>query len=112
MTSCKFIGLGHDFEAEREFFEERAGILEFDGGFARDEAERRARVETLAYYFEGDANVILRKAAAQGVQVQLLNGRLLATGPAEARTKWTDTLERFRTVLVPLLKPEAPASRR
>jgi hypothetical protein len=27
---------------EREDYEERAAILEFDGGFSRDEAERRA----------------------------------------------------------------------
>jgi hypothetical protein len=29
----------------REMFEERAAIMEFDGGLARDEAEGRARVE-------------------------------------------------------------------
>ena len=34
----------------REFFEERAGIIEFDGGFSRAEAERRAYLETIARY--------------------------------------------------------------
>jgi hypothetical protein len=29
----------------RELFEERAAIIEFDGGFPREEAERRARLE-------------------------------------------------------------------
>lgn len=31
-------------ESEREDFEERAAIMEFDGGFNRYEAERRALV--------------------------------------------------------------------
>ena len=30
-------------EAQREQFEERAAILEFDAGLSRDEAEKRAR---------------------------------------------------------------------
>jgi hypothetical protein len=29
-------------EEEKELFDERAGILEFDGGFSREEAERMA----------------------------------------------------------------------
>lgn len=33
--------------AEREFFEERAAIIEYDGGLPRDEAERRALDEIL-----------------------------------------------------------------
>lgn len=33
-------------EGMREWFEERAGIMEYDGGLSRAEAERRARVET------------------------------------------------------------------
>ena len=32
----------------REFFEERAGILEFDAGMSRLEAERRALIQTLS----------------------------------------------------------------
>ena len=34
---------GQSFDVVREAFEERAAILEFDGGLSRDEAERRAR---------------------------------------------------------------------
>ena len=34
----------------REFFEERAGIIEFSGGFSRAEAERRAYAETIAHH--------------------------------------------------------------
>ena len=30
---------------ERELFEERAAIMEFDGGFSREEAERLAMLE-------------------------------------------------------------------
>jgi hypothetical protein len=32
----------HDSEAQREAFEERAAILEFDGGMSREDAERAA----------------------------------------------------------------------
>ena len=35
-------------EDEQEFFEERAAILEFDGGFSREEAEKRAMEELKA----------------------------------------------------------------
>jgi hypothetical protein len=33
----------------REYFEERAGILEFDAGYRRPKAERLAREETVLY---------------------------------------------------------------
>lgn len=33
---------------EREHFEERAAIMEYDGGLAREEAERLALVEVVA----------------------------------------------------------------
>jgi hypothetical protein len=33
----------------REFFEERAAIMEFDGGLSRMEAEQAAKALTLAY---------------------------------------------------------------
>ena len=36
-------------EDAREFFEERAGILEFDGGLPRPKAERLAWAETEQY---------------------------------------------------------------
>ena len=36
-------------EAEREDYEERAGIMEYDGGLSREEAEREAwRIVTTA----------------------------------------------------------------
>lgn len=35
-------------EDEKEFFEERAAILEFDGGLSREEAEQRAMEELKA----------------------------------------------------------------
>ena len=35
-------------EDDKEFFEERAAILEFDGGFSRQEAERMAMEELKA----------------------------------------------------------------
>ncbi len=40
------------FDAEdwQAAFDERAGVLEFDGGFPRHEAERRAREEITALY--------------------------------------------------------------
>lgn len=37
-------------EEQRSFFEERAGILEFDGGLERSEAERHAREMTTRYF--------------------------------------------------------------
>ena len=39
-----------DPENIREFFEERAGIREFDGGFSREEAEKLAFNDTMAYF--------------------------------------------------------------
>jgi len=35
-----------DTEAAAEYFEERAAIMEHDGGLPREEAERLARLET------------------------------------------------------------------
>lgn len=35
---------------QREFFEERAAILEFDAGLPRDEAEREALAQTREFY--------------------------------------------------------------
>lgn len=37
----------HMNEDEREFFEERAAIREFEGGYSREEAEQLARQEML-----------------------------------------------------------------
>ena len=55
--------LAHQVEllnsAAREFFEERAGIIEFGGGFSRAEAERRAYAETIAYYGKAHAKTVL-----------------------------------------------------
>lgn len=104
MTDSKPVDAVHDFEDEQEFFEERAGILEFDAGYARVEAERLARIETLARYFEGDATMIIRKAAAQGVRVRLVDEGLSTIGPVDACNKWLPTLERFRDELLPVLK--------
>lgn len=101
MTDSKSVDAAHDFDDEQEFFEERAAILEFDASFAREEAERLARIETLARYFEGDATMIIRKAAAHGVRVQLADKSLSATGPVDACAKWLPTLERFRDELLP-----------
>ena len=46
--------LAHQVElldsAAREFFEERAGIIEFEGGLSRAEAERRAYLETREHF--------------------------------------------------------------
>jgi hypothetical protein len=39
-----------DIEADREAFEERAAIMEFDGGLTRAEAERLARLDVSARY--------------------------------------------------------------
>lgn len=36
--------------AQREFFEERAGILEFDAGLPRAKAEREALAQTREFY--------------------------------------------------------------
>jgi len=36
----------------KELFEERAAIMEFDGGMSRDEANLRAKEEVLAIYRE------------------------------------------------------------
>ncbi len=36
-------------EAVREFFEERAAIMEFAGRLSRAESEKRARAEAVAY---------------------------------------------------------------
>ncbi len=104
MTDSKSDDTVHDFEGEHEFFEERAGILEFDAGYAREEAERLARIETLARYFRGDATMIIRKASAQGVRVQLVDERLSATGPVDACNQWLPTLGRFRDEILPILK--------
>jgi hypothetical protein len=104
MTVSKSADAAHDFEDEQEFFEERAGILEFDAGFAREEAERLARIETLARYFEGDATMIIRKAAAQGVRVRLVDSGPSATGPVDACTQWLPTLERFRDEILSILE--------
>ncbi len=46
-------------EAQREQFEERAAILEFDAGLSRAEAERRAREVMdleMAEFEQGQAN--------------------------------------------------------
>lgn len=37
-------------EAHREFFEERAAIIEFDGGIQRIEAEKEALTQTKEYF--------------------------------------------------------------
>lgn len=103
MADTKSLDVRHDFEDEREFFEERAGILEFDAGYAREEAERLARAETLARYFGGDANTIIHRASAQGVRVRLVDASLRASGPVEARSQWLPTLQRFREELTSLL---------
>jgi len=39
-------------EAEKEFFEERSAIREFDGGQSRVEAEAAARIETDEHIFQ------------------------------------------------------------
>lgn len=41
-------------EGDREWFEERAAIIEFDAGFLRADAERAAMVETRKYLAERD----------------------------------------------------------
>lgn len=104
MTDSKSRDAAHDFDDEQEFFEERAAILEFDAGYAREQAERLARIETLARYFEGDGTMIIRKAAAQGVRVRLVDGGLRTSGPAEACNQWLATLQRFRDELLSILK--------
>lgn len=37
-------------EDQREFFEERAAVLEFDGGFSRQDAEREALAQTRRHF--------------------------------------------------------------
>ena len=87
MTDPEPADADHDCEDEGEYFEERAGILEFDAGYSREEAERLARVETLARYFGGDVAASVRKASAQGVRVRLVDGGLRAGGPVEVRDR-------------------------
>lgn len=43
-------------EDAREYFEERAGILEFDGGHPRRKAERIAWEETQRYLKQSDSS--------------------------------------------------------
>lgn len=65
----------------REAFEERAGILEFDAGIPREDAERRALIEVLARYgFPGTTPVRLQRAELRGTSRWLLTG-----SPAAAR---------------------------
>ncbi|MFO1314051.1 MAG: hypothetical protein U1F58_00475 [Burkholderiales bacterium] len=98
MSALVPTGRKHDFEDEQEYFEERAGILEYEAGLPREEAERLARKETLARYFAGDVAVLLATAAADAVHLQ--DDALHATGPAEARRSWLPTLRRFRPELL------------
>ena len=42
----------------REYFEERAGVLEFDHNLSRAEAEHEARRRTLARYGEQAASIL------------------------------------------------------
>src|SRR5689334_13503246 len=88
------------FESEREFYEERAAIMQYDGGLPRGEAERRARMETLRHFYAGDVYEIVRSAAAQEVCIAVVAGRLQITGPEDARRKWSTTLDRFRLELL------------
>ena len=37
-------------ESQREWYEERAGILEFDGGFTREVAEIEALIQTRKFF--------------------------------------------------------------
>ena len=104
MTDTDPTDARHNFEDEREFFEERAGILEFDAGYPRGEAERLARIETLARYFGGDPMTIVRRAAADAVEVRLIGERLRVNGNAERRREWAPTLQRFETELIAILK--------
>lgn len=39
-----------DPENIREFYEERAGVREFDGGLSKEEAEKHAFQDTMAYF--------------------------------------------------------------
>lgn len=41
-------GVDSESDAEREAFEERAGIMEFDGGMSREQAEEAARDQVAA----------------------------------------------------------------
>ncbi len=104
MTETGPIDASHNFEDEHEFFEERAGILEFDAGYPRGEAERLARIETLARYYGGSAMAIIRRAASEAVEVRLARGRLRVSGETEHRREWAPTLQRFETELISILK--------
>lgn len=69
----------------REAFEERAGILEFDARFSREDAERRALVEVLARQgFPGTPPVRLLQAEVDGGTQWLLAGDALAARRALA----------------------------
>jgi len=48
-TSLKTF-LGGLSENERDFFEERAAIMEFDGGMSRQDAEKEAAKLTLIFF--------------------------------------------------------------
>lgn len=70
-------------EDRREAFEERAAIMEFDGGMARADAEPAALIDTLARY-----------GLPPGSRVRLLQAQVgeatewvLTTDPASARTR-------------------------
>ena len=54
--------------------------------------------------------MIIRKAAAHGVRVQLVDGTLMASGPVDARNQWLPTLERFRDELLAIAKAIADLS--
>ena len=44
---------------EQEFFEERAGIIEYDGGLSREEAEQKAS-ELTSIFFQKSINRITK----------------------------------------------------
>lgn len=48
-------GASPNKEAFYESFEERAAIMEFDGGMNRDKAEQQAWISTTAYFFRRQA---------------------------------------------------------
>ena len=50
---------GLNVGADREFFEERAAIREFDGGQQRQEAEAAARIETERHRAECEARALV-----------------------------------------------------
>ena len=107
MSSVVPSGRKHDFEDEQEYYEERAGILEYDAGLTRDEAERQARVETLARYFDGQVVVLLAIAADDGIALYREGTSLHVAGPTEARRRWLPTLQRFRSDLLSHLSARA-----